>query len=449
MGNQPRLVEKLGPWTVNPFLDWSWFYSPTEDRIYEQHPDHWNFYSRQATLRQSHFPIFSFQNQMEQDDEPPLDLQRGTVIILQNHQVRLTGYRSAQFQEKQTPATLTERIEQLPPSALWAIADCSFQDEGRDLVQAIIDGTAIGVSDGSFKNAIGTSGWVLEDSLGHRIRGANVIPGSRLDQSSYRGELDGLYAMILMAEQLCLQYSIQSGSIEIGCDGLEALLKSFGDFNLPYNAVDYDMLVAIRVKLKKSPLKWKYRHVKGHQDDNNNIILDHWANLNIEMDLLAKEKRAQEEQTPSPRQWLIEDEPWILCISGVKQTKKFADNIHDFIGGEALCTYWEENGQLPPHSTANVDWDATDLAMRNSPQSRRRWVTKHVVGMCGVGKWMKRWKKKPTDECPRCSQPEDAQHVWLCAHPTANEVWKSALQKLDAWMLKSKTLPIIHTLIIS
>ena len=94
------------------------------------------------------------------------------------------------------------------------------------------------------------SGWVLEDLHGNHIRGANVIPGSKLDQSSYRGELGGLYAMILMVELLCKQYTITSGSIEISCDGLEALIKSFEDFHLLYKAVDYDILAAIRVKLE-------------------------------------------------------------------------------------------------------------------------------------------------------------------------------------------------------
>ena len=291
--DQPRLPMKLGQWTVNPHLHWTWFYSIADDRMYEKLPDHWQYYSQIAILRLAHYPIFSLQGQLDSDGDLPPDLRRATVVSLPNlpnHQIRLTGHRNAQFQEKPVPDSLTERLEQLPSSALWAVSDCTFQDDGHDLVLSIRDGTTIGVSDGSYKNDIGTSAWVLEDPTGNRIMGANVIPGAILDQSSYRSKLGGIYAMILLVEQLCLQHHIESGSIEIGCDGLEALLKSFGDFNLPYKAVDYDLLAAIRVKLEKSPLLWKHRHIKGHQDDKATNFLDRWALLNIEMDLLAKAK---------------------------------------------------------------------------------------------------------------------------------------------------------------
>ena len=75
--------------------------------------------------------------------------------------------------------------------------------------------------------------------------------------------------------------------------------------------------------------------------------------------------------TPPLIQWTIQDEPWPLYIAGIKHTKNSAANIHEFIGGEALCTYWKTHGQLPRYATPNVDWDAMDSAMRNSPKSRR------------------------------------------------------------------------------
>ena len=156
--------------------------------------------------------------------------------------------------------------------------------------------------------------------------GTNVIPGSTMDQYSYCGELGDLYEMILMVELLCLHHKIDTGAIEIGRNGLKVLIKSFGDFHLPYTAVDYDLLAAIGVKLKRSRITWQYRNVKGHQDSKGNTVLDCWALLNIEMDLLAKVKHAQEEHKPSPRHWTIQDEPWRFSIVEVKQTKNFAAN---------------------------------------------------------------------------------------------------------------------------
>jgi hypothetical protein len=50
----------------------------------------------------------------------------------------------------------------------------------------------------------------------------------------------------------------------------------------------FDLLSAIRAAIKPSPIQWKFRHVKGHQDDIRDAILDRWALLNIAMDSLAK-----------------------------------------------------------------------------------------------------------------------------------------------------------------
>ena len=50
----------------------------------------------------------------------------------------------------------------------------------------------------------------------------------------------------------------------------------------------FDLLSATRAPLQASPIQWKFRHVKGHQDEDPEAVLDHWAFLNIQMDNLAK-----------------------------------------------------------------------------------------------------------------------------------------------------------------
>ena len=44
----------------------------------------------------------------------------------------------------------------------WAVENCRVDDDGRYVAQAIQDGTAIAVSDGSFKDATGAAAFVLE-----------------------------------------------------------------------------------------------------------------------------------------------------------------------------------------------------------------------------------------------------------------------------------------------
>jgi hypothetical protein len=77
----------------------------------------------------------------------------------------------------------------------------------------------------------------------------------------------------------------------VGCDRLIAIEKCFRDDSnqtVSMTQVDYDMVSAIRAMLANSPLTWKWRHVKGHQDDDPFAVLDKWATRYVEMDKIAK-----------------------------------------------------------------------------------------------------------------------------------------------------------------
>jgi hypothetical protein len=69
---------------------------------------------------------------------------------------------------------------------------------------------------------------------------------------------------------ICTHFGITSGAIGVGCDGLSALRKSFGhglNFDPDIKDPDYDLLSAIRKAISRSPVKWTWHHVLGHQDD--------------------------------------------------------------------------------------------------------------------------------------------------------------------------------------
>jgi hypothetical protein len=69
--------------------------------------------------------------------------------------------------------------------------------------------------------------------------------------------------------------------------------------------------------------------------------------------------------------------------------------------------------------------------MKLIPRPRRVFVAKHVSGMCGVGRFMKRWKEWPSDACPRCGDTEDSSHVWTCKGPGTTELWDKAITDLS------------------
>jgi hypothetical protein len=79
--------------------------------------------------------------------------------------------------------------------------------------------------------------------------------------------------------------------------------------NPSISAQHFDAILAIRNIRARRPIRWKHRHVKGHQDDNPSARLDKWALLNIDMDLAAKahwHRHAKHQHRPV---WKIYGEP--------------------------------------------------------------------------------------------------------------------------------------------
>jgi hypothetical protein len=71
----------------------------------------------------------------------------------------------------------------------WAIKEITMTDEDQAIAQAIKNGTAIAVKDGSYKDARGMVAFILEtlDNFNKkgRIVGVNLTPGETKDQSSF------------------------------------------------------------------------------------------------------------------------------------------------------------------------------------------------------------------------------------------------------------------------
>ena len=63
----------------------------------------------------------------------------------------------------------------------------------NEIVHDILNWTAVGVSDASFKEEFGAESWILEIKSGtQRIMGNVLVPEFKSDQSAYRSEIEGL-----------------------------------------------------------------------------------------------------------------------------------------------------------------------------------------------------------------------------------------------------------------
>jgi hypothetical protein len=320
-------------------------------------------------------------------------------------------------------------------------------DDGEVLAQALANGKAIAVCDGSYKQGRGASAWVIEgESSEGRIKGFNWVPGSTVNQSSYRSELAGLLGVVSFTVELCKYHSIKEASITIACDNLSALMNSLDpDTYTSIQDPDHDLIIAIQKLLLSPGITWLHRHVRGHQDDKKDIsALDRWEKLNIEMDALAKLTLSQPHSLPSQTS---KGEPWSIWIDNEKIIKDIANNIYEHIHGKEAIDYWLQKEKLNSETRSLMVWDPIGKAITQTPLPRRWFLSKHISGMCGVGKFTKIWKDTETAACPRCGDFEDAPHVWSCKAKAVQLIWDSQLDKLHSWLATIDTDPEIVTAI--
>ena len=199
------------------------------DRLYQQDETGWSYYPKIAG-RPSRSSLAKFRDKYP-CDTPTCPLYRASI----DRHGTITTVLSVATAPRTTvvsptqPSTLQEAISQLPPSAKWAVQNCQIQDNGDTIADALRNGTAIGVSDGSYKLNFGTASWVLEGPTSHgRITGVSIIPGHADDQSPYRSESGGLYGIAVMVALICKVHAIDHGQAIIACDGESALYQCTG-----------------------------------------------------------------------------------------------------------------------------------------------------------------------------------------------------------------------------
>lgn len=83
----------------------------------------------------------------------------------------------------------------------WASIGVIMTAGINEIVRDIESGTAVGVSDGYFKDGFGTVSWILENTSGsQRIMGNVLIPGFQSNQSVYRSEIGGIYGLVMVVK---------------------------------------------------------------------------------------------------------------------------------------------------------------------------------------------------------------------------------------------------------
>ncbi len=352
-----RLRSTLGHWTESDDC-WEWYFSPSQECLFQTSQGTWKSYSQ--ILRRNRLPLFFSQAHTQ---HPSPDLCRATIYTKGSRLV-CTGY-APQIKECISRASsFSDFIRESNIGEKWCLEHLDLTGDGSHIAQAIMEGDAIAISDGSYQDTYGTASWVIEgqDSSG-RLVGDVIVPGSASDQSAYRSELAGIYSILVTVKKVCEYFHILQGSIELGCDGQSALDKAFNYVSIiRIEDADHDLLHAIRNLWAHSPLIWKFRHVKGHQDDTIPIKdLDRWASLNVEMDTRAKQHMVVARR--SPRHYTIAEESWSLWMQGKKIVQDLSSTVYDLVHFEEAREYWKAKDNISTDVINAINWDSIDTAM--------------------------------------------------------------------------------------
>jgi len=277
-----------------------------------------------------------------------------------------------------TDCTFDEFLQWQDSSIQWCSKYMVPEAEGIFLKEAVQTGEAIAVCDGFYQDSYGTASWVIEGvTPGIRAQGCVLSPGGAKIQSAYRSELSGILAIMIVAQLLCDYYHIWEGSIELGCDGLAALNKTFTMvYLIDTDESNQDLLMVIRTLWNRSPLPWKIRHVKGHQDDDQDYeSLDRWARLNIEMDKNTKKFISVAKRQPS--QHLVPFEPWSIWINCEKLVSNISTKLYEHVHSRQAIEYWAAKPTMTKNSLAIIDWTTINKAMSLVKHSRWVFISKH------------------------------------------------------------------------
>jgi hypothetical protein len=484
INNTGNLRISLGRWiqsTERTYKKkWEWWLNHENDLLYRQKDNVWEVFNP-LTQRRRRRNTQRVYRQYTVSEEPQMNLLSRTSVIYNKGVYISLGYNTQiipcdpfPHEQQQQAQLVNERRDNMESdedilakviNALdiregeqWALKEILTTESITEIVRDIENGTAVAVSDGSYKDNGGTAAWIIENKSGtQRIVGQVNVPGTVSDQSAYRSEIAGIYGSILVIETIKDALGLEKGGIMIVCDGKNALEQAL---NTEYNITScqqqhFDLLSGIQGYIRDSCIQYTAKHIKGHQDDTKELNeLDRLSVLNVEADLYAKyywdERYGDKEKMPMYCKYVIPKGMWEISLMGNRICKDLFEYLREGIQAKNALEYWVKRKKRFTYSSfLEVDWDANKRAFKSVSITRRHWVTKFEAGICGTGRMMKLWKQRVIDNCPKCREPnETTTHVLQCKSEATNAIWEKSLESLEGWLRENNTCPDIKRLLL-
>ncbi len=151
------------------------------------------------------------------------------------------------------PADIHHTLARLPDTIQWAVKWSVIPNNGQHISQAIEDGSAQAVSDGSLKELFGTTASILTaPHMQDPVTCDTIVPGPIKDGDSYHCELAGLISSVTLANEIAKHHQLPSGAITIACDN-QATLRVFEPNFIPEPQEEsFDLVSCLSHQVKNS-----------------------------------------------------------------------------------------------------------------------------------------------------------------------------------------------------
>jgi hypothetical protein len=427
-----QLRQPLGAWTSQQLYAATYFSAQT-NMIY--HKEGISSYRRflHTGMRQTRHPTYartSASTCLPPDAVP-------TTTVGNFHLIRHTGTAP---HIPTTPAS---------PATWWGIVTTATLPI-QDLIRAIHDGTAIAVTDGSYKDGMGTAAFTFRTTLAdtREITLVHMTPGYPHDMTPYRAEMGGLFGIASFLHRLYHTHNLEAGQITVACDCKSALEKATSSKFPHPKSPDFDLLTDIYHMRQNTRVTWVPKWVRGHQDNHQrHEHLDAWARININMDNTAKQ-HWEKLQNRRPAPFSLPTMPGVWSLWSKDQrvttwTTKSADQLHY---NPSARTYWSQKFT----HFEELDLAAIQLAYKSLNLYYQLRVPKWIGRRLPVGSRTHTWAPTNTSQCPRCGTGNETHlHVISCQHPGAIAIQTAWLDKLELWLARECTHPDLRHGVIS
>ena len=455
-----KLESPLGRWIAPTHRVWEWYYSSASDTV-ERVVDGGVEYYLPTGQRRTRGEQFYAKVATHLDGRLPCGLPSSVACQSDGNSVLFLNQGPALELNPSQPDSFMQFLRGWGGDWMWT----NVKNEGPNLrwvVDAITNGTALWVTDGSYNRTVAPhtsgAGWLVYCTATKRKMTGFFYERSQR-AGSYRAELLGLLAIHTLLAALEAYYKLPPSSGKICCDNQGALYKS-KEYRrrIPVGASQADIKRCFRNVKTGLCAKLVYEWVESHQDR-----LKLWFQLSLEQqlnclcDTLAKEAVTMSlaDLTP-PTTYRLPRESVAVYVEGLKQTSDVAKDVRYVLGkAEAMDFYTrpvnakDDSGRRKSGgglgwskaSFNAVAWGELDATLDSKGQMYKQWLCKQSTGFCGTQAMVSHWDNTRDDKCPDCGRRETASHLNLCSDPDRTQLLHEMVTKLQQWLDNNYTHP--------